>query len=204
MQEPELMLDPPYATMADFYADVERNLVLVLDAYAELGVAPTCRAGCDACCHQLVMTTMAEAREAARVIAEASEAIQEVLRERLAAWHVQTLDLRRSLQAASDDSLEALVEDLAATYWQRRLACPFLSEGHCAIYEGRPLACRHHFAVSEPTLCTAGDEAVIDRMETMDEAFFFAQEAIPEEAAEIGMFPELVALALEESAASDF
>lgn len=198
MSEPELELTPPYASMRDFYRDVERNLAVVLDAYAADGVVPTCRKGCDACCHQLVMTTMAEAREAARWIRTQPLDEQERLVRSLEAWLEASADLRRRLQEGADADLEALVDGLASEYWARRIPCPFLQGGACSVYEARPLICRHHFSVSDPELCRSGEEDVIERMETMDEVFFFAQDAIPEEESEIGMFPELVLLALGE------
>lgn len=199
MSEPEIELFPPYAAMADFYRDVERNLAVVLETYAADGLEPTCFKGCDACCHQLVMTTMAEAREAARWIRLQSPPEQERLRQSLEQWLVASADLRRRLQEGVDGDLEDLVEGLATEYWAQRLPCPFLAGGSCSMYEARPLICRHHFSLSDPELCRAGEEDVIERMETMDEVFFFAQDAIPEEAAEIGMFPELVLVALQEA-----
>ncbi len=194
--ELELELNPPYASMAELYSDVERNLVLVLDAHAAEGIVPTCRAGCDACCHQLVMTTVAEAGAAAGYLKRLPAAAGEPLRARLADWKVATADLRARLQDAGSD-LEAQVEELAAEYWKRRVPCPFLVDRRCAVYEVRPLACRHHFSVSDPLLCDTGDEAVIERMEAMDEAFFASQDAIPDAEAEIGMFPELVGILLD-------
>ncbi|HEY9857829.1 MAG TPA: YkgJ family cysteine cluster protein [Stenomitos sp.] len=198
MSEPEIELNPPYASMLDFYRDVERNLTVVLDSYAAEGMAPTCQKGCDACCHQMVMTTMAEARAAARWIREQSPEEQERLMQSLEQWLAASADLRRRLQEGADEDLEALVDGLATEYWAQRIPCPFLKGGACSIYEARPLICRHHFSLSDPELCRTGEEDIIERMETMDEVFFFAQDAIPEEEAEIGMFPELVLLAVRE------
>ncbi|MBO9542759.1 YkgJ family cysteine cluster protein [bacterium] len=205
--EIELELSPPYATTAAFYADVERNLAVVFDAYAPEGVAPTCRKGCDACCHQLVMITVAEAREAARILETRPRETQAAIRERITTWHEATADLRQRLQSGADEALEDLVEGIAADYWQRRVPCPFLEAGSCAIYEGRPLACRHHFSVSDPALCaTSRDEAIeVDNemaaefLAVMDDAFFLAQDAVPEDETEIGMLPELVGLVLAET-----
>lgn len=205
--EVELELSPPYATTAALYADVERNLALVFDTYATEGVAPTCRKGCDACCHQLVMVTVAEAREVARVLETRSQTTQSAIRDRIADWHEATKDLRQRLQSGLDEPLEELVEGLAADYWQRRVPCPFLEAGACAVYEGRPLACRHHFSVSDPALCESSrDEAIevesemaAEFLAVMDDAFFMSQDAIPEDETEIGMLPELVGLVLAEA-----
>lgn len=206
MSEQELELSPPYATTAALYADVERNLAVVFDAYAPEGVAPTCRKGCDACCHQLVMITLAEAREAARVINSRPEASQSAILSRIADWHAATADLRKRLQSGADEALEALVEGIASDYWQRRVPCPFLEAGACSIYEGRPLACRHHFSLSDPALCQSSrdeaieveSEAAAEFLAVMDDAFFLSQDAIPEDETEIGMLPELVGLVLSE------
>ncbi len=198
MSEPEIELTPPYASMADFYRDVERNLAVVLDTYAAEGHAPTCRKGCDACCHQLVMTTMAEAREAARWIRSQPVPEQERLAVSLEQWLEATEVLRRRLQEGADAELETLVDGLATEYWAQRIPCPFLQAGSCSMYAARPLICRHHFSLSDPELCRTGEEDIIERMETMDDVFFYSQEAIPEEEAEIGMFPELVLVALQE------
>lgn len=199
MSEPEIELNPPYASMEDFYRDVERNLAVVLETYAAEGMEPTCHKGCDACCHQMVMTTMAEAREAARWIRSQPTAEQERLQQSLEQWLAASAGLRQRLQDGADGDLEDLVEGLATEYWAQRIPCPFLQAGSCSMYEARPLICRHHFSLSDPELCRAGEEDVIERMETMDEVFFFAQDAIPEDEAEIGMFPELVLVALQET-----
>jgi Fe-S-cluster containining protein len=206
--EIELELSPPYATTAALYADVERNLAVVLDTYAQEGVAPTCRKGCDACCHQLVMVTVAEAHEAAAALNRRPADQQAAIRSRLAAWTEATADLRQRLQSGVDEDLEGLVEGIAADYWQRRVPCPFLDAGACAIYEGRPLACRHHFSLSAPELCTSSREEAIEVeseleagfLAVMDDAFFLAQDAVPEDQTEIGMLPELVGLVLDERA----
>jgi Fe-S-cluster containining protein len=38
-------------------------------------------------------------------------------------------------------------------YARLRLACPFLSEGLCTLYEQRPIACREHIVTSSPRTC---------------------------------------------------
>lgn len=192
----DLELHPPYDSMLKLYGDVAANQLMILEAYAAEGLEPTCRAGCSACCHQLVMTTMAEARATAELIHDLPEAELRRLELSLEGWLSATSDLRRRLQEAADDELEPVVEAIASDYWRKRIPCPFLREGLCAVYEVRPLACRHHFSLSDPELCAANDVENVEGMETMEESFFFAQDAIPEAETEIGMFPELVLLGL--------
>lgn len=192
----ELELHPPYDSMIRLYQDVEANQLLILEAYKAEGFTPTCHAGCDACCHQLVMTTSAEARAAASFMRGLPRAEQARLAARLDGWLEATGALRQRLQEVHDDELEPVVEAIATDYWLQRIPCPFLNEGLCALYEARPLACRHHFSLSDPALCAVKDVEDVERMETMEEAFFFAQDAVPEAETEIGMFPELVNLHL--------
>ena len=189
----ELELTPPYASMLLLYEAVEANQQKILAAYASEGWVPSCRSGCDACCHQLVMATMAEAQATADGVRNSPHRTR--LEQSLECWLEKTRDLRRKLQNVADDMLESEVETIAAAYWDQRIPCPFLLDRHCAIYEVRPLACRHHFSLSDPSLCAQAEEG-IERMETMEEAFFFAQDALPESETEIGMFPELVGLCL--------
>ena len=44
-------------------------------------------------------------------------------------------------------------ENIAFTWRDARVPCPFLHEGRCGIYEIRPLACRAHYALHNPELC---------------------------------------------------
>ncbi|MBM3267568.1 MAG: YkgJ family cysteine cluster protein [Candidatus Sericytochromatia bacterium] len=194
MSQPDL--SPPYSSTADLYEDVERNLRIVLAAHAAEGIVSSCRPGCDACCHQLVMSTQAEADATAKFVAGLPAAESGELKARLAAWADRTRSWRRRLQDGADGDVEALVETLAAEYWAERVPCPFLVDRRCAVYPARPLACRHHFAVSDPAECERGDAERILRIEALDDAFFLAQDAIPEDQAEIGFFPELVTLSL--------
>lgn len=192
---PELVLEDAYDDIAALYRDADRNLELLLSAHEAEGLQLSCRKGCDACCHQLVLSTVAEARVAA-------DAIRPLLgdpawKARIEAWLAATQEIRADLQLGArqdPDRLEDLVEDLAGRYWTARIACPFLVDHTCGIYAERPLACRHHLAVSDPVCCASADGEGIQRPAGADEAFFFAQEAIAEEDAEIGIFPELVAL----------
>lgn len=44
-------------------------------------------------------------------------------------------------------------EGIAFPYRTGEVACPFLKGGRCSIYEHRPLACRSHYALSNPEGC---------------------------------------------------
>ena len=200
-RELELELQGPFPSVETLYAAADRNIVQVLEVFAEEGLHASCRRGCDACCHQAVLATMAEAEAAARhLMGGGATAIG--WQARLETWLEGTRDLRTMLQGATEDNLEDTVDGMAARYWDRRPPCPFLSEGSCSIHPVRPLACRHHFSLSPPERCAEGGAGAIEQMEAMEDAFFLAQDAIPEDQAEIGLFPELVALCLRQAPGS--
>jgi Fe-S-cluster containining protein len=115
----------------------------------------SCRAGCGACCRQMVPLSLFEA-------------------EALTEWmHSLPADRRAELAQRFHRALEALrdagildrilndrwvvAEDratqLAIDYFHARVACPFLENESCSIHPLRPLACREYLVVSPPALC---------------------------------------------------
>lgn len=198
MTDPTSTLAPMDVLYRAFDAEIEALLV----AYAEAGYRPSCRRGCSACCHQLVMTTYAEARVAAAAFRRWAPEARAAFEDRLASWLDRTAELRRELQGLEDSALEAGVEAIAERYWLLRPPCPFLVDEACAIHPDRPLVCRHLFSLSDPAQCQTNDQATVERMEDVEDLFFEAQDGIPEAEAAIGMLPELVALVLAESASA--
>lgn len=112
-----------------------------LDATTERAVAGksvSCKAGCSACCQQLVYATLAEA-------ADISEAFPE-----------KVLELKPRLVELS----ARLMRDAEPMrFWGTR--CVFLGDdGLCSVYERRPLVCRGTFVVSPPEHCATGTDKV--------------------------------------------
>jgi Fe-S-cluster containining protein len=119
------------------------------------GKSISCRAGCGACCRQMVPVSLFEA-------------------EALTAW-IQTLDeeqrseLERRFHAALSRLRDAgviekiLKEDwlldqehttqLAIDYFHAGVPCPFLEDESCGIHPIRPLSCREYLVTSPPELC---------------------------------------------------
>ena len=114
----------------------------------------SCKAGCGACCRQLVPIAEAEAHGIARLVAELPEPRRRVVRERFAA-------ARRSLEEAGLlDRLLApeTIRDEAVTsfgleYFSAQVACPFLEAESCSIYPDRPIACREYLVTSPAEHC---------------------------------------------------
>lgn len=117
---------------------------------ADAGRPVTCSKGCGACCHYLVAISPPEV---------------DYLHQTLS---FMDADFHRSVLAACLDAAQAILNndikqppvngqtdltDINQWYAQLDLACPFLSDGECSIYEHRPLVCREHLVTSRPELC---------------------------------------------------
>lgn len=103
------------------------------------GEALACRGGCAACCALRVTATAPEILAVAaqlRQIAASAPAFGRILRERIA--------------AAAELSGHADAEHLALGQ-----ACAFIIDGHCVIYDWRPLSCRGHASFDEAACCAA-------------------------------------------------
>lgn len=117
-----------------------------------------CRAGCDACCRQLIVVSPLEARPIAAFVAQRPE---------LAARAAARIDGWKDRLGGDPDLAERFREfdaaegylpsreggALEAAYWRAQIPCPFLEEGRCAIYPVRPFSCREHYVVTDPALC---------------------------------------------------
>ncbi len=119
------------------------------------GTPISCRAGCGACCRQLVPLNIFEAEALTGWMHTLPEAQQAALAERF----------HRALSALRDAGVidkilnnEHVIEEgpmtqLAIDYFHAGVACPFLENESCAIHPIRPLACREYLVVSPPELC---------------------------------------------------
>ncbi|MGB8276651.1 MAG: YkgJ family cysteine cluster protein [Methylovirgula sp.] len=97
-------------------------------------LAPACRGGCAACCTLRVTATAPEILAAAthlRNIAATTPPFRRILQQRIEAV--------AEVVGGLDD----------AEYLALARPCPFIVDGHCVIYELRPLACRGHASFDE-------------------------------------------------------
>lgn len=94
---------------------------------------PSCRKGCDSCCHLSVRVTRQEAVTLRRYMRDRSMTIHEARLER---------------QAETGDDLDAFA---ALPVADRR--CVFLADGSCRVYDVRPMACRKYMVKTDPQLC---------------------------------------------------
>jgi len=114
----------------------------------------SCKAGCGACCRQLVPLTVTEARQLSELIAGLEESHQTRVRARFleAMPKIRDSGLWGRLEEMSSMS-KMQRGDLAAEYFQLGIACPFLEEESCSIHPVRPLVCRQYLVTSAPAHC---------------------------------------------------
>ncbi len=114
----------------------------------------SCRAGCGACCRQLVPIAEMETFHLRDLVNAMPQARQAEIRQRFA-------DAREQLEKAG--LLEELAKPvgmplddrrrLGIEYFKQRISCPFLEEESCSIHPDRPLSCREYLVTSPAEYC---------------------------------------------------
>lgn len=131
-----------------------------VDAATDIGVKDveargktlSCRAGCTACCYQLIPVSEPEARFLAALVAALPEDRRAVVRQRFADAVARLSEgglLDRAREAADPDARR----EAGLEYLRRWVACPFLEDDLCSIRAHRPLSCREHLVTSPAERC---------------------------------------------------
>ena len=154
----------PLETAALLREQADARIAGRIQALAEGAIR--CRAGCFACCHQLVVVSPLEAHALAEFVSQDPELAARV-EAGITRWRTQ-IAAREDLAGAMErftrrDGYLSSEEgnELELLYWKAQLPCPFLSEGRCQVYPVRPFACREHHVLSEPELCSLDPDRVV-------------------------------------------
>ncbi len=136
------------------HALAESIVARAVHATAANGEAISCRKGCGACCRQVVPVSQPEARQIAELVESLPEPRRSVIAERFAAAgaRLAQTDLPHRMAHAADLD-DASRQNLAADYFRRAMACPFLEDESCSIYEDRPLVCRAYLVTTPAANC---------------------------------------------------
>ncbi len=118
------------------------------------GRTVSCRAGCGACCRQLVPIGEAEARAIADLVASFPEPRRSTVLARFAESldrldNAGLLDLLGNRANWDEDQRG----EIGITYFRLGIACPFLEDESCSIHSERPIACREYLVTSPPERC---------------------------------------------------
>jgi Fe-S-cluster containining protein len=123
---------------------------------AAAGHPVSCRAGCGACCRQLVPINLFEAEALAGWLATLPEEQMGEVRQRFhrALAALQNAGILDRILDGSWTSDEKHSTQLALDYFHAGVPCPFLDDESCSIHPIRPLICREYLVTSPPANCT--------------------------------------------------
>jgi Fe-S-cluster containining protein len=145
---------PPGAILPVFQTLSEAVGADVADKLETQGKRISCRAGCGACCRQLVPVTETEARYLAVLVESVHKERQTEIRSRFADVlrrldEAQMLETLRHLERITPDQRQSL----SLAYFNLGIPCPFLENESCSIYFQRPLICREYLVTSPAEHC---------------------------------------------------
>jgi Fe-S-cluster containining protein len=132
---------------------------------AERGETVSCRAGCGACCRQLVALSETEARHVRDLVDAMPEPRQQLVKSRFAEagealTHAGMIELLRNLASIPDTTA------LGVRYLGFGIPCPFLEDESCSIHPDRPLQCREYLVTSPAENCRTPSLETIRRVPT--------------------------------------
>lgn len=128
----------------------------------ERGKNISCKAACGACCRQPLLISEAEVFNLASLVEsmpiERRQIIKDRFRERRE--HFEKIDFFNRFDAMSERAKAGPSNDLArefvallSEYIEQGVACPFLEDESCSIYDDRPLVCREYLVTSPAENC---------------------------------------------------
>lgn len=139
---------------------------LAVAAAETQGKAISCKAGCGACCRQMVPVSEAEAFDLRDVVGQMPETRRLEIERRFTEGMKTLSDAgffsRLAKAAASEDRTD--YSRAIAEYFSFFIACPFLENESCSIHEHRPVACREYFVTSPAEHCRTGDGDQIENV----------------------------------------
>lgn len=174
-----ISVPPPQATMLDLLPAAREisghTTALALDRERVAGRTISCRAGCGACCRQLVGISVVEAESIARLVAAMPEDRAAVIRDRFAAAvkRLEEVGLlpadeptgNRALMAKDAKNVTDGLRDISSRYFALRIACPFLESESCSIHPDRPMVCREYHVTTPASFCADLYETPVGRVD---------------------------------------
>ena len=133
-----------------------------LDA-SRTGHTVRCTEGCSHCCLHFVGGSLQECEVIVHYLYSHKQRLERFLgsypawRKKIGAHEGLFHAVGRSYKSLSDSGAEPEVverhRELSERYFRLSIPCPFLNDGSCDIYPGRPYGCASLFSVSGPDLC---------------------------------------------------
>ena len=129
------------------------------------GETISCKAGCGACCRQIVPIAESEARQICALVEAMPEPRRTAVRERFADAKARLAagGLLDKLQQPNEHTRDL---SLGMDYFRLGIACPFLEEESCSIHPDRPLVCREYLVTSSAENCKSPTAETVRRVPT--------------------------------------
>jgi len=131
---------------------------------ADNGKTISCRAGCGACCRQLVPVSELEALHLAHIVEAMPADRRERVMQRFHDAVERTAPALRQFHAASGGATFEEIEKAADLYFAMGIPCPFLEHESCSIHPDRPSVCREYLVTSSPEHCACMGSAEVKRV----------------------------------------
>jgi Fe-S-cluster containining protein len=145
---------PSAALLPLLRAVAEQVVAVAVDEAAAAGQTVSCRAGCGACCRQLVPISRPEAHLIADLVDALPEPRRAAVRARFEAARARLAESGLLERLAHPERFpDADLHGLGLDYFALGVACPFLEDESCSIYPERPLACREYLVTSPAEHC---------------------------------------------------
>ncbi len=157
--KPQRML-PIFQQMANIFTDMGTYRAGLQ------GKEVSCKAGCGACCRQVVPISEAEAYQLAELVENMPEPRRSEIKRRFEEAHdhfseIGWLGRLDNLHTKPKEEQVEAVQD----YFREGIPCPFLEDESCSIHKDRPLACREYLVTSPATNCSEPSPENIEKVE---------------------------------------
>lgn len=141
--------------MLDLFRSVAEAVIhLSVASVRKQGREISCRAGCGACCRQLVPISETEARDLIAYVEGLPEPRRSEIKTRFAraVERIDAAAFRDRLMAPWTQPVET-ARSAGVDYFRLGIPCPFLEDESCGIHPRRPLICREYLVTSPAERC---------------------------------------------------
>ena len=152
----------------------------------------SCRAGCGACCRQIVPISESEAHAIKRLVDDLPEPRRTAVRERFADG-VKRMAAAGMLKRMRHIEREPNAILLGLDYFHVGVPCPFLEDESCSIHRDRPLACREYLVTSPAEYCATQEPGKVRGVPILAEVSR-AVRAVDKGSSPVGWVPLLMSL----------
>lgn len=157
---PKVTIEGAIAISQHFHAEADRGAEALTQVAQNLDVKIACAAGCNGCCHEMVMVRGPEAAEVVVWLnAPAQAAARAAFLANYSTWRASVGSAPEHLAKLLGAGDEAAYQAAHRAQWRQAVMCAFNQDGNCLIYPVRPMVCRTAHAVTTNAHCHPSDDS---------------------------------------------